>query len=236
MTQPSVYTKHSGPRSGSGEKFSPRKERRAVGGGDQWRLVPLFWHQERSRTFAKLFNFSLGLPPLWIPLVVPPLLRAGAGRPQYQSHTRGSQARDLGRSLFLVHVYRQKWAMFAFTNCSSCSDQSQCPCRRTISFPKHNSYCSWTLLGGVPVMAQVRSCAGSAEDTVLQPLPLLQPSRSDSAPGNSSCSSSPSFPIQLWGTRTFVTVFSMLTSLYYIEYNFQMYWESISYMSCSKIH
>jgi len=72
-------------------------------------------------------------------------------------------------------------------------------------------------------MAQVRSCAGSAEDTVLQPLPLLQPSRSDSAPGNSSCSSSPSFPIQLWGTRTFVTVFSMLTSLYYIEYNFQMY-------------
>lgn len=28
MTQPSVYTKQTGPRSGNGEKFSPRKERR----------------------------------------------------------------------------------------------------------------------------------------------------------------------------------------------------------------
>lgn len=60
---------------------------------------------------------------------------------------------------------------------------------------------------------------------VLQSLPQLQPSPSDPALSNSSCSSSPKFPVAFCVTRTFVTLFSMLWSLYYTEYNFQMYWK-----------
>lgn len=60
---------------------------------------------------------------------------------------------------------------------------------------------------------------------VLQSLPLVQPSPSDPALSNSFCSSSPKFPVQFCVTRMFVTLFSMLRSLYYTEYNFQMYWE-----------
>lgn len=185
--------------------------------GSWQRHMPSLWCQERCRRFVELFNFSMDLSPLWILCTEVQPSRIPAGRPQNQSCTQVSAW--LPGSLFHLII-------LAFASCSSYSDQYQCPCRRTVSFPKHGTVTASRLCLEVQsllcLMAQAMSCSRS-------PSPQLQLSPSGPPQSSSPCSSFPKFPVQLGATRTFVTLFPML-SQFITEYRFRC-WE-ISVFTC----
>lgn len=165
MTQPSVYTKESGPRSENKEKFSCRKERCGRAGKGAC-------HHSGINSGDGHLPSCLILAWACLCCGSPPQCLLSRGLVQEDLNTQAS-VRLPGKGPWYmppsVNACGPKSVMFAFTSCSSCSDRSQCPCRKAISFTNHGTvivvglcleaYLSWPMSGPVLDVQRIQCCS-----------------------------------------------------------------------------